>query len=207
MPHRLETTRKSPRQARARSTVQALVTAAAQILEREGLERLSTTAVAERAGFSIGTLYQYFANRDEILLAIAQWELRRVLQGVASEYSAAQPGHRGRSLVRAILRGFGEAPERQATLNLMFRYLGRSELLAEVKRFTTGIASELAGERNLSDAQAFVLSRAVLGVASAALSERHEISSAQLEEELLMLISSYLETAGSAQSNSWPHAG
>jgi AcrR family transcriptional regulator len=53
--------------------------AAAQILQREGEANFTTNRIAERAGFSIGTVYQYFPNKDAILLAIAERELGAVL--------------------------------------------------------------------------------------------------------------------------------
>lgn len=58
---------KQPQQARSRATVDALVEAAEQILVEEGWEGLTTNRVAERAGASVGTLYQYFANKEAIV--------------------------------------------------------------------------------------------------------------------------------------------
>ena len=69
--------RRSPRQARSRATWNAIVEASAQILEREGPEGLTTNDVAERAGVSIGTLYQYFPDKQAILIAAARRELTR----------------------------------------------------------------------------------------------------------------------------------
>ena len=71
----LKNQRRSPRQARARATWEAIIEAAAQILERHGPEGLNTNAVAERAGVSIGTLYQYFPDKHAILAAAARREL------------------------------------------------------------------------------------------------------------------------------------
>ncbi|HEX3917772.1 MAG TPA: helix-turn-helix domain-containing protein [Caulobacteraceae bacterium] len=65
---------REPRQARSRATWEAIVEAAAQILERHGPEALTTNAVAERAGVSIGTLYQYFPDKQAILIAAARRE-------------------------------------------------------------------------------------------------------------------------------------
>ena len=84
----VETKRRIPRQARAAETVAAIVEAAAQILEAGGLAGFTTNAVAERAGVSIGTLYQYFADKNAVLLALAArgdgdgaGEVARALQG------------------------------------------------------------------------------------------------------------------------------
>jgi len=67
--------RRSPKQARSRATWEAIVEAAAQILERRGADGLTTNDVAERAGVSIGTLYQYFPDKQAILVAAARREL------------------------------------------------------------------------------------------------------------------------------------
>jgi AcrR family transcriptional regulator len=64
--------RKRPVQERSRSTVDAVLEAAAQVLERDGYAATTTDDIALRAGVSIGTLYQYFPNKDAILLALAE---------------------------------------------------------------------------------------------------------------------------------------
>src|SRR5579871_2625632 len=67
--------RRRPRQARSHATLDAILEAAAQILERRGVGGFTTNHVAERAGVSIGTLYQYFADKDAVLLAALRREL------------------------------------------------------------------------------------------------------------------------------------
>ena len=66
--------RKAPRQRRAAHTVEAILEAAALVLEADGLEGFNTNAVARRAGASIGTLYQYFPSKDALTLALLQRE-------------------------------------------------------------------------------------------------------------------------------------
>ena len=63
--------RKHPRQLRSRETVNVLLEAAAQVFTREGLSA-TTNRIAERAGVSIGTLYQYFPNKEALLRALAE---------------------------------------------------------------------------------------------------------------------------------------
>lgn len=62
--------RKTPVQSRSGATVEAIYEAAIQVLLVDGLARLTTTRVAERAGVSVGTLYQYFPNKEALLFAI-----------------------------------------------------------------------------------------------------------------------------------------
>lgn len=72
--------RKEPRQARAAATVDAILQATVQVLLAEGPRRLTTTRVAERAGVSVGTMYQYFQHREALLYAV----IRRYLDEVAA---------------------------------------------------------------------------------------------------------------------------
>jgi AcrR family transcriptional regulator len=69
-------------QTRATKTVEAIVEAAARILETLGFEGYTTNAVAERAGVSIGSLYQYFPNKDAITLALIGREQASLLHEV-----------------------------------------------------------------------------------------------------------------------------
>lgn len=62
--------RKAPRQARAQASVAAIVEAAARILGEHGLAGFNTNAVAARAGVSVGSLYQYFPNKDALMAAL-----------------------------------------------------------------------------------------------------------------------------------------
>ncbi|MFC4013823.1 TetR/AcrR family transcriptional regulator [Nonomuraea purpurea] len=66
------TPRKHPRQQRSRETVAAILEAAAQLFQRHGYSETTTNKVAERAGVSIGSLYQYFPNKDALLVALAE---------------------------------------------------------------------------------------------------------------------------------------
>jgi len=73
--------RKLPKQARSEATVEAILEAAAQIFERYGYAAGTTNRIAERAGVSIGSLYQYFPNKDTILIALVR---RHLVEGTAA---------------------------------------------------------------------------------------------------------------------------
>src|SRR3954447_10769421 len=62
--------RKSPRQDRSRATVDAILEAAARVLVKQGFERTTTNRVAEAAGVSVGSLYQYFPSQEALVAAL-----------------------------------------------------------------------------------------------------------------------------------------
>jgi AcrR family transcriptional regulator len=64
--------RRRPRQQRAQATLEAILEAAAGLIARDGYPGLTTNKVAERAGVSIGSLYQYFPNKEAILVALLE---------------------------------------------------------------------------------------------------------------------------------------
>ena len=64
--------RKAPSQERSRLTFEAILDAAAQVFEQHGYAAGTTNRIAERAGVSIGSLYQYFPNKDAILIALTE---------------------------------------------------------------------------------------------------------------------------------------
>ncbi|WP_016696820.1 TetR/AcrR family transcriptional regulator [Actinoalloteichus spitiensis] len=78
--------RKRPRQQRSRHTVEVILEAAAQLFHRDGYGATSTNHVAERAGVSIGSVYQYFPNKDALLLALAERHLEAALRGMGTVF-------------------------------------------------------------------------------------------------------------------------
>ncbi len=74
--------RKSPRQARALATVEAIFEATIQVLLSEGPTRLTTTRVAARAGVSVGTMYQYYPHKEALLYAVTGRYLDAIAEAV-----------------------------------------------------------------------------------------------------------------------------
>jgi AcrR family transcriptional regulator len=85
--------RKKPRQARAEATVDAIFEATLQLLVADGIRRLTTTRVAERAGVSVGTMYQYFPHKNALVYALNERYLTRLATRIEAECLA----HRGAS--------------------------------------------------------------------------------------------------------------
>ena len=79
-PNDLLRARKQPVQARSEATVSAIFEATVQVLLGVGYRKMTTTRVAERAGVSVGTLYQYFPNRRALIAAV----IERYLEETAS---------------------------------------------------------------------------------------------------------------------------
>src|SRR5947199_10350657 len=77
--------RKSASQKRSRATVDALVEATARILVREGFDKASTNRIAEVAGVSVGSLYQYFPNKEALVAAVIDRHQQKIMQTVRGE--------------------------------------------------------------------------------------------------------------------------
>lgn len=82
--------RKIPRQQRAQVTRDAIVEAAARIIADHGLAGYNTNAVAERAGVSIGSLYQYFPNKDALMVALIARQQRQQEARLKQAFSGLQ---------------------------------------------------------------------------------------------------------------------
>jgi AcrR family transcriptional regulator len=100
------TSRKKPQQARSSDLVAAILEAAIQVLSREGAARFTTTRVAERAGVSVGSIYQYFPNKAAILFRLQSDEWRETSDMLrATLVDASRPPlERLRRLVHAFVR-------------------------------------------------------------------------------------------------------
>lgn len=82
--------RKKPVQSRSTETVRAILEASARILESSGIGRFNTNAVAERAGVSIGSLYQFFPGKDAILAALIEQQESAMLARFQSTFEQIQ---------------------------------------------------------------------------------------------------------------------
>jgi AcrR family transcriptional regulator len=81
--------RKNASQERSRLTVDALLEATARILVREGFDKASTNRIADVAGVSIGSLYQYFPSKEALVAALIDRHNRQVMQAVQGELAEA----------------------------------------------------------------------------------------------------------------------
>lgn len=181
--------RRQPRQARALATRSAIFEATAQILESEGEAGFNTNRVAERAGVSIGTLYQYFSSKQAILAAMAREENAHKRDVLAAEIAEGREDP-----VRLAIRGqinamAGRPATRRAALKAIMAEEGIHGIVREGRA-----ASRLLPRLDPFDA--FVLDRAVNGVIRAAVLEGSPVlNDPRLEDALVRLIEAYQASA------------
>ncbi len=98
------TPRRIPRQPRAQATRAAILEAAAHIVAAGGLAAFNTNAVAARAGVSIGSLYQYFPNKDALMLALIAERQAQQVAGIAQALEALPAGADLEAALRMLVR-------------------------------------------------------------------------------------------------------
>lgn len=193
--------RKQPAQARSRATVSAIVEAAARVLSDQGWAGFTTNKVAEAAGVSIGSYYQYFPDKHSLIDAILEQhfeDCRRVLktalagekplpQFVAELIDGIIAIHSSNAGLHRVL--LDEAPRSEAFRNphsaFEKEYLGY---------FRAAAAKYRSGKAAVSDkAIGMIISDAIDGVVHNA-ARRGTLQTAEVRHELVRLITAYLQS-------------
>ena len=104
----LDRLRKTPRQARSRSTVEAILEAAERVLRSEGYEAASTNRLARVAGFSVGSLYQYFDDKRAVVGALLDQALQSEATRLALALDTLARAERGVAIERIVRRVIAE---------------------------------------------------------------------------------------------------
>jgi AcrR family transcriptional regulator len=129
--------RKHAAQERSRATVDALVEATARILVREGFDRASTNRIAEKAGVSIGSLYQYFPTKEALVAAVVDRhnaELMQVARATLAEVLALPLEQAVRRLVTIAIDAHRIDPRLHRVLAEQIPRTGRLETVAAFNR-------------------------------------------------------------------------
>jgi AcrR family transcriptional regulator len=175
LPQRAQTLldpRKSPVQARSAASVEAILEATIQVLLNVGKERLTTARVALRAGVSVGTLYQYFPNKNALLQAALKRHLDEVT-GAVELVCKEQEGETLRKMVTALITAFLQAKMRDAKTSVALYSVSSDVDGAKIvqqmgTRFNRAIVRMLVSSREplTTDAQlvALMLEGAMVGV-------------------------------------------
>lgn len=206
--------RKMPRQSRSVATVEAVLEAAARILEERGPDGFNTNAIAERAGVGIGSVYQYFPNKHALIAAL----VRRSTAGLLARLETAGPAADAAgfeagiaAMVRAAVAHQLARPDLERLLDEMQRRLPPDALdLAAADGIHAGVVGFLSRHRDrlatgdldaaAADAQAIV--RALVDAAAA----RGETDAVAIETRTVRAVLGCLTEADAVSPPSPPPA-
>jgi AcrR family transcriptional regulator len=200
--------RRMPKQDRSRRLVDAIVEAARLVLAESGAEALTTVNVAQRAGVSVGSLYQYFAGRDALLFAVLETEVARF----QAEWRAFRAESADRPTAERIAKGLALTLahyRRLARTEPTFFLAHRDEIRRVLRRARPRdprrarlgtrddllrARAELRSERLAHlEVASFVMTNGIQGLLDAALAYRPEILDApDFAAELESLVMGYL---------------
>jgi len=192
--------RKTPSQTRALRTVDTLFEAATRVLQTEGEAGFTTNRIAERAGFSIGTLYQYFPSKEAIVVALVRRHRERVMRELDTMLERAVDGEYGaehalRLYLRHIVDAFGRGQTAQRLLaRLGWQLDTPAVIVAAMDDGAQRVRSALVrlGDPTLpppDDATLYLLTRAVIGaVRSAAVEEHAMLDDPRFEDALFRMV-------------------
>lgn len=195
-------TRRTPRQERSRAMVEIIVEATWQVLAKEGYEAANTNRIAERAGISVGSLYQYFPNKNAIVAAVQRRHHAEVASAMATAFTETaglplEPAIRG--LVHANLKAHLADPDLHRALATIIPTAVNPETLtcirngihAQLRAWLTRYRQDLV-VKDL-DTAAFIVQHLVESVVHAAIfGQDHRPDPKKVEDELTAMILRYL---------------
>lgn len=161
---------KQPRQERSRYKVQLILEATVQLLEKGGMDALTTNAVAASAGVSIGTLYQFFPNKEAILDSLADREIADMSDAVLKvmeDPTNMSPQERVGAVVHVVTASYGgrHAAHRVVMAHSLNRRTNRlAPLLSNLIAHLSGDREFGAKRQAIPRSDAFVLAHAFAGV-------------------------------------------
>ncbi len=193
--------RKRPSQARSEATVEAILEAAAQVFEAHGYAAGTTNRIAVRAGVSIGSVYEYFPNKDALVVALGERELARERQEILKILEGGWRKGLARLLREFVETLVGFHARSPALHRILFDEAAHPpEAHACVLRFEESIAHALEGvlrQRRLGVRDADLAAHIVVQTAES-LAHRfvlrgiHELDRDTFVEEVTQLLARYL---------------
>lgn len=191
-------TAREPRQARSRQKVELMLEATIRILDNQGMEGLTTNAVAAKAGISIGTIYQFFPNKEAIVDSLADREMAQLsarVLAIMRDQTVASARKRVAAVVSAVAASYGRrsGAHRVVMARSLTRGVNRlAPLMARLREHLTSERSSGRFREPLSPADAFVIPYAIHGVLRGMISEAEAPPQEEIERSLTRLIVSAL---------------
>ena len=206
MPRQVRTTpRKRPRQDRSRQTVGAILAATSRILVRHGFDGLTTNAVAAAAGVSIGSLYQYFPNKEALVSALIERHCDEMNAAILAELTnvANLPIAQGaRAVIELTFSAHAIDPALHRVLTEQVPRIGKLAKLRELDnishRMVAGLLAARRDELAIRDVElaAFVLVSAIESIVHrSALLYPDKLKDPRLLDEATLLVTRYLGVA------------
>ncbi|AFY93565.1 TetR/AcrR family transcriptional regulator [Chamaesiphon minutus] len=202
MPRKPTTTpRKLPQQDRSRVTFEAILEATARILVEEGYDKANTNRIAERAGISIGSLYQYFPNKESLMTALIEQHSQEMAELVATKLNRSIDSPLEiviPEIISAVVAAHAINPRLHQVLSEEIPRSGRSEQMQADERIAELLRTYLERWRDAIQPQnidltVFILSQTVDSLCHAAVIEHPNfVSNSQFEREVSNLLLSYL---------------
>lgn len=206
--------RKAPLQSRSKQTVASILAAAAQVFADRGYANTTTNHIAERAGVSIGSLYQYFPSKDALLVALAERHVEQAFAAVLEEVGEKRQAP-ARELLRALVDALLRAHQREPRLHRVIfeeahllddSFRRRLEELDDrALRLARGIIEERCAELAIDDPEmaSFVVVHVLEGITHTTVIHHPEMMRRPaFREELIRLLESYLLGAPSKRDES-----
>jgi AcrR family transcriptional regulator len=200
-PAKADRQRRQPQQRRARETVEAVLDAVVRILKRGGIEAVTTNRVAEVAGVSIGSVYQYFPDKRAIFAALHERHIReidRLVESKLMEHTESPLDTLMRAMIEAMIDAHTPDPELYELLSseVPHRAEGTRDFAFRLHAaFRLAIASradELKTRRDL-DTVVFVVTHMVEALSHGAVLRRPaRLSLAAAKEEAVRAVLAYL---------------
>jgi AcrR family transcriptional regulator len=193
--------RKIAKQERSRVTVEAILQATARILTEKGYDRTNTNLIAELAGVSIGSLYQYFPNKESLMVALMEEHSREIAELVESKLNHlfdAPPEIVIPELVKAVVAVHGINPRLHQVLSEEIPHSERLKMQQTDDRIAQLLQRYLKRWCDRLQPQniemtVFILSRTVEALCHSAVIEHPQfVKDSQFEQEVSKLLLSYL---------------
>ncbi|SSV49651.1 TetR family transcriptional regulator [Acinetobacter nosocomialis] len=148
--------RKRPRQARSVATFEAILEAAARILESLGFAGFNTNTVAELAGVSIGSLYQYFPSKDALIVELIRRERAKLSNRIVEaiqQHEAANLKEKLKLIIQAAVQHQLSRPQLARKLEFASELIGKDVEESELQHELETIISGLLVRSDISHAQ------------------------------------------------------
>jgi len=148
--------RKRPRQARSVATFEAILEAAARILESLGFAGFNTNTVAELAGVSIGSLYQYFPSKDALIVELIRRERAKLSNRIVEaiqQHEAANLKEKLKLIIQAAVQHQLSRPQLARTLEFASELIGKDVEESELQHELETIITDLFMSSGISHAQ------------------------------------------------------